>query len=342
MSARIGLDHYTIAHRGLSPRETLAWARARRLDGVQFLEPLAIDASLDSARLADLRAEADALGLYLEVGLPSPSPVRRSRERGGPVSPGEHATYLARQVEAIATLGCGHARAYVGDRHDRFRRDPPWTEQLRATRDTLQRLTPSLLDLGVKVAIETHADLTSGELLELLDTLHPDAFGVTLDTGNLAMRLDEPLRAVERLAPRVLCTHVKDCVVATSPRGLRWQARPVGAGILPIASMIDRLLQANPALNLSIELHPRIYDLPWKEPGWLDHFPAESSRALEGILDLARLTDSRMQAGLLEPMDLIESIPWAERDLPWIEHSAAYLRGVVEGRAIVRRVTKPD
>src|SRR6185436_15158548 len=100
------------------------------------------------------------------------------------------------------------------------------------------------------------------ELVDLLERLGPDVAGVTLDTGNLVMRLDEPVAAAERLAPRVLATHVKDAVLAFTPRGLAWQARPVGSGIIPLPDVLSPLIHANPEIALSIELHPRIYDLP--------------------------------------------------------------------------------
>src|SRR5262245_23050634 len=60
MSARIGFDRYTIEHRGLTPHETLEFARSHGLDGVQFLEPAAIDPALDPARLAAFSQRADA------------------------------------------------------------------------------------------------------------------------------------------------------------------------------------------------------------------------------------------------------------------------------------------
>ncbi len=70
----------------------------------------------------------------------------------------------------------------------------------------------------MKIAIETHADLTVDELLGLLDRLDPDVFGVTVDTGNLVMRLDDPVVAVERLsAPRSFHTRQGDCVLEFSP-----------------------------------------------------------------------------------------------------------------------------
>ena len=61
------------------------------------------------------------------------------------------------------------------------------------------------------------------------------------------MRLDDPIAAVERLAPRVLATHIKDAVLAFTPRGLCWQARPVGSGILPMPDLLAILHRANPA-----------------------------------------------------------------------------------------------
>jgi sugar phosphate isomerase/epimerase len=326
---RIGLDAYTIGHRGLSAEQVLRYAHARGLEGVQFLEPAAIDAGLDPGRLAAFRAEADALGLYLEVGLPSPNPARRSRTEGRAIDPAEHARDLARHVEAVAALGCRHARAYVGDRHDRFRTDTRWDAQLRATAETLKALAPRLRDLGVRVAIETHADLTADELLALLDEVGGDVLGVTLDTGNLVMRLDDPLLAVQRLAPLVLSTHVKDMVLGFTPRGLCWQARPVGSGCLPMPDLLAPLYSAHPMLNLSIELHPRVYDLPIYDPAWLAFFPTLRPSALAAVVRLADQCERRYATGLLSRPEVAEQTPWPDREEDWLARSVGYLRPVV-------------
>ncbi len=100
MTARIGLDHYTIGHRGLSAGDTLNFAESHGFDGVQFLDPESIEPSLDPERLAGFRHQADARNLYLEVGLPSPNPVRRSRLEDRQVTPAEHARNLASHLEA--------------------------------------------------------------------------------------------------------------------------------------------------------------------------------------------------------------------------------------------------
>lgn len=329
MSARIGFDQYTIGHRSLSPEETLEFAKAHGLGGVQFLEPSSIDRGLDAGRLEGFRRRAEAMGLYLEVGIPSPNPVRASRELERAVTPEEHARALGPHLEAVAALGCRHARLYVGDRHDRFRTDVRWAAQRAVTTDVLRRLSPQLRQLGLRVAIETHADLTADELLALVETLGPEVAGVTLDTGNLVMRLDDPVRAAERLAPHVLATHVKDAVLAFTPRGLCWQARPVGSGILPMPDLLAPLLRANPALKLSIELHPRTYDLPIYDTTWRAFFPDLSAGSLAAVVRLAALCEQRYADGSLSRPAAVEAVPWAERDLDWLASSLGYLRPVV-------------
>ena len=332
MSARIGFDHYTIAHRDLSAAATLEFARERGFAGVQFLEPTAIDRALDPGRLAAFGSRTEALGLYVEVGLPSPNPLRRSREAEREVTPAEHARDLARHVEAVAALGCGHARAYVGDRHDRFRTGVRWDAQRAATLDVLRRLAPRLRDIGLRVALETHADLTADELFTLVEQLGPEVAGVTLDTGNLVMRLDDPVLTAERLAPHVLSTHIKDAVLAFTPRGLCWQARPIGSGGLPMPDLLAPLIRANPDLNLSIELHPRTYDLPIFDPSWLAFFPALRPEALAAVVRLAGECERRYAEGTLTcaASEAVEAIPWAERDLDWLASSLGYLRPVVD------------
>ncbi len=323
MRTRIGLDYYTIAHRGFTASQTLEFARSHHFDGVQFEGPAVIEPRLDHVRLAEYRRQAEAMGLYLEVGLPSPNPSRRARELGRRVDPDELARDLVPHVEAVAALSCRYARVYVGDRHDRFRTDSPWASQIEATIDVIERLTPRLKDLGIRLAIETHADLTGDELITILERLGPELAGVTLDTGNLVMRLDDPLELAGRLAPRVLATHVKDAVMAFTPRGLCWQARPVGSGILPLPDILAAVIRHNPSITFSIELHPRTYDLPIYDRKWLAWFPGLRPESLAAVVRLAALAEKRYADGSLarprssrpSPGPSATSIGWPARSV---------------------------
>ncbi len=333
---RIGFVHHMIAHRGLSAEAALQLAHERGLGGVQFLDATAIDADLDLEHLRAFRGWAEApdqdgrrRDLYVEVGIPSPNPVRRSRIEKRTISSDEHAEYLIRHLDAAAALGSRHLRAYIGDRHDRFRRDVSWADQIEAAQDVIRRIAPALRERNLRIALENHADLTAEELLRIVDALGDDIAAITLDTGNLPMRLDDPVAAVKRLAPRVASCHVKDAVLAFTPRGLCWQVRPVGSGILPMTDILGILHRANPRLNLSIELHPRTYDLPIFEPSWLGFFPELTPRALAATVSLAAACERRYTTGTLPRPEDVEAIPWNQRDFDWLALSAGFLRPIV-------------
>jgi hypothetical protein len=118
-------------------------------------------------------------------------------------------------------------------------------------------------------------------------------------------------------------------VLAFTPRGLCWQARPVGSGILPIPDMLAAVLRARPGVALSIELHPRTYDLPIFDPRWLSFFPDLRPDSLAAVVRLAAECERRYAEGSLERPEAVESIPWDARDLDWLASSLGYLRSVV-------------
>lgn len=329
MSPGIGLDQYTLAHRGWDALATLRFAASHRFDGVQFPDAARIDAALDTGALRAARALARELGLNLQAGLPCPNPVRRSREAAGPIDTADMVAILRPHLDALVELECTHARIYIGDRHDRFRTDVAWADQIAATLAVIERLTPMLKERGIRLAIETHADLTVAELLDVIARIDPEVAGVTLDTGNLVMRLDDPLEAVNDLGPHVIASHIKDMVLARTARGLCWQARPVGSGILPMTEILDTVLRARPDIMLSIELHPRIYDLPIDDPAWLAFFPGLRADSLNAVVRLADQCEERYDAGTLERPETVEAIPWVDRDLAWLASSLGYLRTVV-------------
>ena len=158
------------------------FARAHRFDGVQFLDPSSIDESLDPRRwpasppggrpraLSRGRAPLSQPGAAVARAGPSGHSRRAGRE-------------LVPHVEALAALGCRHARALRGRPprslpHRRALARPDRRDRLGAP-----ALTPRLEDRGIRLAIETHADLTAGELLDILERIDSDVAGVTLDTG---------------------------------------------------------------------------------------------------------------------------------------------------------------
>src|SRR5208337_2407778 len=134
MSIRVGFDHYTISHRGLTPEEILEFARTHGMDGVQFLEPSVIDAGLDPERLAGFRRAPMRWGFTSRSAclLPIPCADRASRvNRCRPAtSPGDSVQASKGLRRSVAGMrGCtwvigtiGFALTYPG--RPRSRR--PW------------------------------------------------------------------------------------------------------------------------------------------------------------------------------------------------------------------------
>src|SRR5690606_8629555 len=142
---------------------------------------------LDAGALRDIRARADDLGLYLESGLGKINPYCSAeapelRAAGD----GDIIAGLTRMIEASATIGChemwvspGNFKpAYRGRLAvDRFRTDVTWDEQLAAMERVLQKLASAARANGVHMNIETHDEITSFEIVRLIEKVGADCVG---------------------------------------------------------------------------------------------------------------------------------------------------------------------
>lgn len=61
--------------------------------------------------------------------------------------------------------------------------------------------------------IETHDEITSFEILRLIEKVGADCVGVVFDTANGLQRGEHPVFAAKRLAPHIRQTHIKDAYV---------------------------------------------------------------------------------------------------------------------------------
>lgn len=88
---------------------------------------------------------------------------------------------------------------------------------------------------GIKLAIENHIDYNSDEILWLLQEVDSAYFGVNFDSGNFLRVLDDPVKAMEKLAPYVLATHIKDMLPVPGISVDEWyffSCVPTGKGLI--------------------------------------------------------------------------------------------------------------
>ena len=115
-------------------------------------------------------------------------------------------------------------------------------------------------DNDVKLAVENHIDFTSDEILRMLEEVDSEYFGLNFDTGNFLRLLDDPIRGMEKLAPYVLATHVKDLMPDKTASPTDWHffaGVPVGQGLIDNQRLAQLLHQADFKGFLAVEIdHP--------------------------------------------------------------------------------------
>ena len=140
-------------------------------------------------------------------------------------------------------------------------------------REQIERLVPMYQeavkiaeDCGVKLAAENHIDFTSDEMLEMIQRVDSPNFGINFDTGNFLRLLDDPVKGMEKLAPYVFSTHIKDLKMHPTARPDDWYffcGVPVGLGMVDNMKLAEILSKHNYQGFLAVEI-----DAP--APEWLN------------------------------------------------------------------------
>ena len=228
-----------------------------------FRTVLDVSPTLDRGFLGSVKQRADELGLYLEMGLGKVNPYNTPespevRDLGA----GDYLLGMTRMIEATTEIGCTALWADTANyqRHawgihaiDRYRTDVDWADQLEATRKFLMKLKPVLRDRQAVIALETHEEITTTELVRLIEGVGEDTLGVTLDLANVVVRGEDPVAATRRVAPFVRKTHMRDIVLFDRPLGLERQTRACGDGVIDWAAVLGSLFAAGVNPNFTIE-----------------------------------------------------------------------------------------
>jgi sugar phosphate isomerase/epimerase len=139
-------------------------------------------------------------------------------------------------------------------------RHEPHGPQIEALVKMFKQAVPVAKDHGIKLAVENHIDFTSDEILQMLGEVDSEYFGLNFDTGNFLRLLDDPIAGMEKLAPYVLATHVKDLMPDKHARPTDWHffaGVPVGQGLIDNAALARLLHKAHFKGFLAVEIdHP--------------------------------------------------------------------------------------
>ena len=139
-------------------------------------------------------------------------------------------------------------------------RHEPHGPQIKALVEMFKKAIKVAEDAGVKMAVENHIDFTGDEILQLLSEVDSPNFGLNFDTGNFLRLLDDPIKAMKKLAPYVMATHVKDLMPDKNYSPTDWYffaGVPVGEGLIDNQALAVLLQKAGFKGFLAVEVdHP--------------------------------------------------------------------------------------
>jgi sugar phosphate isomerase/epimerase len=314
--------------------------KAFGLAGMYYKSTQNISKTLDPGRLRAARQYADQLGLYLEFGLGRVNPYNTSEAPdvwllGG----GDYRLSMEKLIAAAAEIGChellgvtaGWKYNFTGYYHfDRFRTDVTWKDQLLATQKFLKVLAPVLRQYGSRVNLETHEEITSYEILRIIEAVGSDVVGVALDTGNILSRGEDPVAAAKRVAPYCHQTHAKDAILFFSDKGIVRQVKPCGSGVVNWREVLPILYASNPGLTLNMEDHKGYMEIDFFSEEWRSAHPDLKLAEMGELIRLARQCEMKISRGEIQKVLEYEAIPYKDQMNERLKSGMNYLNGLIK------------
>lgn len=209
-------------------------------------------AGYDDAQLAATRAVADGLGLTLEVGTRGTVPA-----------------HLDRHLDLAVALGATVVRSMWTSGDD----GPTFDESVARLRQVVPRYEAA----GVTLALETYEQVSSTELVALVEAIGSEHLGICLDPANTVANLENPADVTERCLPHVKNWHVKDFDFTRQAGwvGFSLVGVPLGEGRLDYDGMLAAIDPGSRGISQVIE-----HWLPWQgdeetttrlEREWTEH-----------------------------------------------------------------------
>jgi len=318
---------------------TLERIAALGLEGAFFRTPFELSPTLDGGELAAVADAAADLDLYLEVGVAKVNPFATPEAPHiRALGEGDYLLGMQRIIRAVTAVGIRELWTATANYQfrirgiyacDRFRTDVDWADQLAATAKVLHRLAPVLRETGAHLNIETHEEISSFEVVRLVEEAGPDAFGITFDTANVVVRGEDPIAAARRVAPYTRSTHVRDVALHRTADGIGRFLAPVGRGVIDWDALLGELDRGGALTNLSIEgVIGMNAEMPLfvDDPRWWAAHPdltREEFAVVEGLTDRY---ETRARAGAVPGLTQLRGAVDSEQALAFITDSAAALR----------------
>jgi len=246
---KLGFDNFSIRAMGWKAPQLLDYAARLEVDTI-LLSDLDVYESHNDAYLKDIKKKADDLGVEIQAGAGSICPSAKSFN----TKFGTAEEHLALLIRVAKTLGSRVARCYQGTADDRKLPgglEARWKDTIRVCKAARNQA----IDAGVKIAIENHAgDMQAWQLANLIEECGRDYVGATMDSGNAAWTLEDPMENLEILGPYAATTGIRDSMVWETNEGASVAWTAMGDGQVDWRKYFDRFAELCPGVSVQLEI----------------------------------------------------------------------------------------
>ena len=286
---KLGFDNYSLNGSGWKAPRLLDYAASLKVDTL-LLSDLDVYENLSEAYLREIKAQADALGIEVHVGMLSicTSSILFDPKRGTAEA------QLQRTVRVAKALGSPVARCVLGIVGDR-QSAGGIEARIAETVQILKSVRSFAVDSGVKIAVENHAgDMRAEELVTLIEAAGREFVGATMDSGNATWALEPPLRNLEILGPYALSTGIRDSALWETADGAMLQWTAMGEGCVDWPAYFQRYAELCPQVPVQLEIiSGRPIPIPYLQDDFWPPYPNVPTREFMRFVALARCGSPR-------------------------------------------------
>ena len=203
--------------------------------------------SFDPVYLDEVRAAAAGHNLYLEYNF--------SMDFGGLGIGVQHD--FTEALEIAQALGADIVKVSMDLQRPRpvsaSRFAPAVMAQIESFAVQLRHAAPPAEDAGIRIAVENHCDSFSDEILWLLDKVNHPFVGACIDTVNALHVTEDPMAAIEKLAPRAFTNHFRDDRIEFQRWGFKLVGAAVGEGDIDMQRALQLFREKSTMQRINIE-----------------------------------------------------------------------------------------
>lgn len=277
-------------HEARLAEQAVGEAHSHGLDSLMLGDITAAVPDLSPARLEVIAQAARDKSMSVSAGAGTFNPANPKRCDGLlRLGDGDILAGMAKVIRAMPVLGAKTLFFVVGMIQDRNDPAVAWSDQLAGVLAGVRALEGVIRETGVRLLIKTHEEISSFEILRIIEAVGPDLLGIAHDPVNVACRLEDAVSCTRRIAPYIEQFHLDDAYLTFDGPLMRRYLTPMGTGSLDW----ETILSFAPGKPIWIEFHRGQFAMPVFDREWLAD---QKDMTLDEYRSLIGGAVSRMQA----------------------------------------------